>query len=163
MEYRIATMDDLEKIWDKNIARHPNDNRWVRWKKEYIDYNKNNEAITFVVVNGGDPIGEITLITGTNVKAVANKEYLSNGKNIANMNAFRIEKKYEGQGHISKLVSIAEEYAKAHGIDRLTIGVDAVETRNIAIYLHFGYADYIGYEIDHEDDDALVLYYAKNI
>ncbi|MBO7218811.1 MAG: hypothetical protein J6V40_02435, partial [Clostridia bacterium] len=96
MEYRVATIKDLEKIWDKNIKNYPDDNRWVRWKEEYINYNKNNEAITFVVVNNDDPIGEMTLVLKSTVKAVAGKGYLCDNKVVANMNAFRIEKSYEG-------------------------------------------------------------------
>ena len=33
--YRKATQDDLEKIWDKDIARNIGDNRWIRWKEQY--------------------------------------------------------------------------------------------------------------------------------
>ena len=163
MEYRLATLSDLNKIWDKNIQKHPDDLRWVKWKEEYINYNKNNEAKTFVVVKNNEPIGEMTLVLRDSVKAVRNKDYLCNNTDTANMNAFRIEKAYEGQGHISKLHKLVEDYAKTLGIKKLTIGVDANETRNIAIYLHFGYNKYVGYEIDHEENDALVLYYEKNI
>ena len=59
------------------------------------------------------------------------------------MNACRIEKKYEGQGHISKLVKMAEQYAKKQGITYLTIGSEAKESRNLGIYLHFGYTEFI--------------------
>ena len=162
MDYRIASIDDLNKIWDKNIAKHPNDLRWVRWKEEYINYNKNKEAITFVVADGDNPIGEMTLVLKPSVKAVLGKANLCIEGEIANMNAFRIEKQYEGQGHISKLYKLIVDYAKQMGIKKLTIGVEANETRNIAIYLHFGYNKYIGHEID-KDDGALVIYYEKDI
>ena len=162
MDYRIASIDDLNAIWDKNIAKHPNDTRWVRWKEEYINYNKNKEAITFVVADGDNPIGEMTLVLKPSVKAVLGKANLCIEGEIANMNAFRIEKQYEGQGHISKLHKLIVDYAKQMGIKKLTIGVEANETRNIAIYLHFGYNKYIGHEID-KDDGALVLYYEKDI
>ena len=161
MEYRLATLDDLNKIWDKNISSHPNDNRWVRWKKEYIDYNINKQALTYVVVDKGNPIGEVTLILSNECKAVQGKDCLIDSV-TANMNAFRIEKKYEGQGHISKIVKMVEADAKAMGKKYLTIGVEAKETRNIAIYLHFGYTEFLTYEID-ADDNELVLYYRKNI
>ena len=63
---------------------------------------------------------------------------LCDGKRIANMNVFRIDKKYEGQGHILKLVKIAESYAKEKDFTYLTIGSEAKESRNLAVYLHFG-------------------------
>ena len=51
-----------------------------------------------------------------------------------------------------------EAYAKEHGYARLTIGVEAQEARNLAIYLHWGYQEFVMSEMD---GDALVLYYAK--
>lgn len=76
------------------------------------------------------------------------------------MNAFRIEKKYENQGHVSKLVKMAEDYAKQKGITYLTIGSEAKESRNLAIYLHFGYTEFI---TSFDEDGDLVLYYGKKI
>ena len=77
MIYRLATLEDLNNVWDKDIDKHPDDSRYIRWKKEYIDYNLNDEAKTFVAVNdNGEVIGQITLILKTNVKAVINKEKL---------------------------------------------------------------------------------------
>lgn len=32
MDYRKATIDDLNKIWDKDILKNPNDENYVRWK-----------------------------------------------------------------------------------------------------------------------------------
>ena len=48
-----------------------------------------------------------------------------------------LKKKYEGQGHISKLVKMAEQYAKSQGITYLTIGSEAKKSRNLGLYLHF--------------------------
>ena len=165
MIYRLATLEDLNNVWDKDIDKHPDDSRYIRWKKEYIDYNLNNDAKTFVAVsNNGEVIGQITLILKTNVKAVINKEKLCNGLNICNMNAFRCDKEYEGQGHISKLVKLAEKYAKDLGYTYITIGSEARETRNLSIYFHFGYNEYLMSELDDSEEDApLVLYYGKSL
>ena len=38
-EYIISDKDNLEKIWDMNVSSNPGDERWVRWKDEYISYN----------------------------------------------------------------------------------------------------------------------------
>ena len=85
---------------------------------------------------------------------------LCDGKSIANMNAFRIDEKYEGKGHISKLVKMAEQYAKEKGMKFLTIGSEAKESRNLAIYLHFGYTKFITSFVE---DNELVLFYGKYI
>lgn len=158
--YRIATVKDLDKIWDKDISDNNGDERYIRWKEQYIEYNKSCKGTTFVVVNNDEPIGQITILFSPECSAVRGKPMLCNGTNIANMNAFRIEKKYEGQGHISKLVKMAEIYAKEKGVSYLTIGCEAKESRNLAIYLHFGYTEFITSMVE---DNELILYYGKRI
>lgn len=160
MDYRKATIDDLNKIWDKDILKNPNDENYVRWKHQYIENNKLGKCATFVAVDGSEPIGQITVLFSTDCSAVKDRPMLCDGKNRANMNAFRIDKKYEGQGHISKLVKMAEQYAKGHGITYLTIGSEAKESRNLGIYLHFGYTEFITSFVE---DNELVLFYGKKI
>lgn len=160
MDYRKATTTDLNLIWDKDIAKNLGDNRWVKWKEQYIEYNKSGKAITFVAVNNNTPIGQITLILSDECKAVSGKPKLCDNKTVANFNAFRIDKQFEGQGHISRLVKLAEAYAKGLGIKSITIGCEAKETRNLAIYLHFGYTKFVMHEFD---EGELILYYLKEI
>lgn len=161
-EYRKATSEDLEKIWKKDIEKHPNDDRWVGWRREYIDYNRNGEAITFVALYKNEPIGQVTILLSINCKPVLNKILLCNGVDIANFNAFRVDKEFEGRGHISKLVKIAENYAKKLGINTLTIGVGENEIRNQEIYKHFGFNDLIFEEFD-IDENERILYYKKEL
>jgi len=159
-EYRKATIEDLEKIWNKDILDNSGEDCWIRWKRQYIEYNKNGEAATFVVLENDNPIGQITVLFSPNCSAVKGRPMLCDGKEIANMNAFRIEKQYEGQGHISKLVKMAENFAKEKGFKVLTIGSEAKESRNLGIYLHFGYTEFVTHFIE---DDELVLFYKKDI
>ena len=56
--------------------------------------------------------------------------------------------------------TLMEAYAAEAGLDRLTIGVEAAEARNLAIYLHWGYTEFVYSETDCGE---LILYYAKNI
>ena len=158
-DYRVATMSDLELLWDANIAANPGDDRWIRWKDEYIGYNRNGKGVTFAVAVDGVPVGEGTLLLSPDCGAVAGRTELADGLSVANVNALRIIKAHEGRGHISALMRRMEQWALAHGFRRLTIGVEARETRNLAIYLHWGYCDFV--TAAHEDGE-LVLYYAKN-
>lgn len=158
--YRLATPQDLELIWNKNITENRSDVRWVHWKEEYIRYNQTGMAQTYVVVCGEEPVGECTLILSPECKAVRGRLELADGKQIANINALRIAKAYEGQGHISKLMTCVEEAAKAQNITALTIGVEAKETRNLGIYLHWGYDIFI---MSETEDEELVLYYKKEL
>ncbi|MDE6063840.1 MAG: GNAT family N-acetyltransferase [Lachnospiraceae bacterium] len=160
MEYRLASKEELEKIWDFNIAENSGDERWVDWKKEYIGYNLNGEAFTFLVLDADVPIGEGTLILSPACDAIAGRLPLCDGKETANINALRIRKEYEGNGHISKLMREIECYAKNHKITRLTIGVEAKETRNLAIYLHLGFTEFLFSEVE---EGELVLYLGKTL
>lgn len=51
-----------------------------------------------------------------------------------------------------------EASVREMGFTQLTMGVDAAESRNLAIYLHWGYNRFVLGEID---DGELVLFYAK--
>lgn len=160
LTYRLATLQDLEAIWNKNIADNSEDNRWVHWKEEYIRYNRNGMAQTYVVVCEEEPVGECTLILSPECNAVRGRLELADGENVANINALRIDAKYEGQGHVSKLMEYVEAAAKKQNILVLTIGVEAKETRNLGIYLHWGYDTFV---MSETEDDELVLYYRKEI
>lgn len=61
-EYRKATLEDLEKIWNKDIIENHGEECWVRWKKQYIEYNETGKAATFVVLHNGDPVGQISVL-----------------------------------------------------------------------------------------------------
>ena len=144
-KYQEASIIDLNLRWDKNIAENIGDNRWATWKAQCIEDNITGKCKTFVVLYGADPIGEGTL--------VFLPEYVE-------VNALRIDKQHEGKGHISKLVKIMEQYAKNQGYNSTTIGVEAKETRNLGIYLHWGYNNFVKSEIE---DGCLILYYSKEL
>lgn len=164
MELRKASREDLIKIWDKDIAKNPNDDRWKKWKERYIADNEAGKCSTFVAFDGEKPVGQITVLYSTECGSVAGRPLLCNGIDTANMNSFRIEKAYEGKGYISKLVKMGEEDAKARGIKYLTIGAEARESRNLGIYLHWGYDEFVMHEFDDEEEGCpLVVYYRKKI
>lgn len=160
MEYRKATPEDLERIWNRSLAEHPGEECWTRWKDQFITDNRLGNAATFVAVFDGEPVGEGTLLLSPDCRAIRGRTELCDGEQTANINALRIRKEYEGQGHVSALMKHMEAYAKHLGITRLTIGVEAAETRNLGIYLHWGFDSFITTEVDH---GALVLYYGKDI
>lgn len=159
--YRKATLEDLERIWDYQIAQNPDEPRNQRWKESYIDRNIRNRAATYVVVINGEPVGEITL--DYHAEAYGNpsiRPKLADGKKTAYLTALRIRKEFEGYGYISELMRFMEKDAKNKGFTHLSIGVGAEETRNLAIYLHWGYNCFVTAEEDHGE---LVLFYAKGL
>ena len=158
--YQKASLENLEEIWDQNIRDNPEDPRYIRWKKQFIDDNLSGIAATFVVLSGDEPVGEGTLLLSPDCRAIRGRTCLCDGKTSANINALRIRKEYEGQGHISNLMKEMEAYAKRIGIQRLTIGAEARETRNLGIYLHWGFDKFLLCETE---DEEPILYYGKDL
>lgn len=159
-EYVPATEELLKNIWEKNIKANSDDKRWNKWRDEAIANNSCGKSKTFLVLYKGVPVGEGTLLFADDCSAIRGRTMLADGKKTANINALRIEKEHEGKGHISKLVDLMERHAVEHGYRKLTIGVEAKESRNLAIYLHWGFQEFTHSEIE---DGSLVLYYAKKI
>lgn len=157
---RKASREDLERLWDRNIAENPGEECWVRWKRQFIADNESGAAATFAVVIDGEPVGEGTLLFSPDCKAIRGRLELADGKTTANINALRIRKEYECRGHVSALVKEMERYAASLGYRRITIGAEAVESRNLAIYLHWGYGDFV---TAGGEGRELVLYYGKDL
>lgn len=153
-EYRKATLEDLETIWNYHIAENPEDPRYLRWKQDYISRNVEKQAATFVVVKDGVPVGEVTMAYYQS----GSRACLADGCSTGYLQALRIRKEFEGQGHISRLMQVMEVYAVQQGFTCLTIGVEAAETRTLGMYLHWGYDRFVMSEMD---DGELVLFYAK--
>jgi len=147
-KYKEATATDLEMRWDKNISDNKGDDRWVAWKAQSIEDNISGKCKTFVVLYDGNPIGEGTLIFSPQYTEI---------------NALRIDKQHEGNGHISKLVKVMEQYAKDKGYTSLKIGVEEKESRNRSIYLHWGYDTLIESIMSDIEEEGKVLYYSKKI
>lgn len=114
-------------------------------------------------MNGEEPIGEATLLLSPHCGAINGRLTLANGKDIVNINGLRVDKPYRGKGLSTALVKFIEQYAKNSGYKIITIGVEAKETRNIAIYLHWGYDTFVTSEISEIEEEGLVLYYSKKL
>ena len=160
VEYRKATAEDLEIIWDYQIETNPDEPAWIRWKKQFIDDNRSGAAATFVAVVDGVPVGEGTLLFSPDCKAIRGRLELADSKTVTNINALRIREAYEGKGYISALVKFMESYAQEHGYTQITIGAEAVHARNLGIYLHWGYDKFVMSEGEGEE---LTLYYSKTL
>lgn len=157
---RLATDEEFELLWQQNIEAHPDDPRWRAWREEYAASRPAGYSETFAVLSDGKPVGEGTLLYSPACGAIHGRTVLANGGSTANVNALRIQKAYEGRGGISALVRTMEAHARKRGISLLTIGVEAANARNLAIYLHWGYRTLVHTETE---EGSLVLYYAKEL
>ncbi len=159
-QYRKTTEKELCRLWNRSILEHPFDRRYRAWKRAFLQLNRDGTGATFAVLHNGTPVGEGTLLFSPQADAVRGREWLADGVHTANINALRIRKAYEGQGHISALLKEMERYAAARGFTRLTIGVEKHETRSRAIYRHWGYTAFLA---EADEDGEIVLYYAKTL
>ena len=159
-----ATPKLLAERWERNVADNPDDSRWLDWRDQYIAYNQSGMARSYLVLADGIPVGEGTLIFSPACSAVGGRLRLADqseaGISCANINALRIEKPWEGMGAVSRMVRLMESDAREMGITTLTIGVEAAQTRNLAIYLHWGYTRFLFTETE---EGELVLYLAKDL
>ena len=158
--YIPATLELQERKWQKTVDAHPGDARWDNWRTEYRQYYASGMARHFVVVDDDDPVGEGTLLFSPDCNALEGRSELAQMGKIANINGLRIEKQYEGQGHISKLVKAMEEYATQQGYKLMTIGVTNTHTRTKAIYNHLGYTQLV---LAVPEDDIIVEYLGKEL
>lgn len=158
--YKIASADELDLRWERNIAQSHGDERWIAWKNSFVKDNETGKCRTFVILFNDEPVGEGTLLFSPDCEAINGRTELADGISTTNINALRVEKAHEGKGHISKLVTVMEQHAIAAGYQAITIGVEAREARNLGIYLHWGYDTFIKAE---EEEGALVLYYSKRL
>ena len=159
-EYRAASPGEIKRLWIRNIADNPGDTRWIEWREQAIGEFNAGKCVIFAVLHDSEPVGEGTLLLRPDCGAIDGREELANGTDIANINGLRMAKEHEGKGHMSALVKVMEDYARGLGYKRLTIGVEAREARNLAIYLHWGYTDFITPDVE---DGELVLYYGKDL
>ena len=156
--WRACTGDDLTRVWDMNIADHPGSDEWARYRVQAFYHEEKQMAKTYLALRNEKPVGEGTLLFSPDCRAVRGREALADGAYSVNVNGLRIRKEYEGQGYTSRLMKVMEEDAARLGFRMITIGVDAKITRNLAIYLHWGYCSYVMWAWD---DGDLILYYGK--
>jgi len=74
-----------------------------------------------------------------------------------------MDKPHEGKGHMSKLIKVMEQWAKNAGYTTTTIAVEAKNTRNLSIYLHWGYTSFVKYEISEHEEEGMLLFYTKEL
>ena len=158
--FRVAFKEDMGCIWQFNVDMHPGDARWAAWRERSLARHGSGDGVTFVCVVDGMPVGEVTLVISPAHEAIRGRTALADGKQTGNVNALRIAKAYEGRGYASEMFRLLTAYAKEHGMTRLTIGVEACEARNRAIYAHWGFDRFLMRETE---DGEEVLYYAKDI
>ena len=166
---KIGDKKDLLDRWEYLVDIHKGKDIWKKYRDNNIKNFDNGFIIPYYGVLEGKIICEIT--SYINIEAF--KGDINNPKGLLDINmaylaAFRTNKEYEGKGYFSKLYRFVEEDFKKRGYTKLSLGVSPEDVRNIEIYFHLGYKEYIKTVVEKENInnqtiEEYINFYKKNI
>ena len=136
IEVRLASVGEIEAWWNKKISKRPNDFSYKKWKENFVKDNKNGTRKTIFAFDNGKYIGQGTLLLESNDKVLT-------GKGKAEIIKLEILPKYRGRGIATKIFKEIEKLAKKMKIKMLTIGVEPCEVKNMQIYFHWGFTQFL--------------------
>lgn len=155
MEFRKVKIEEFEKL--KKLFPN-NEEMWIKYKKKRLQQLQKQEIDVFVIEDNKDFIGELTV----NYKShQLEKETIPNRR--VYLEAFRVDKKYQGQGLGQKLINHCIYYLTNIGYTEFTIGVE--EDNEVAkhIYFKLGFTNAIDKGHGDEFDPSEYTLYLKDI
>lgn len=162
---KIPSIEEMNKRWNYLINNKENledQYNWIIWKEKAIDNFVSGKTIPYYGFLNDEIICEATVILDESI--VENPVDLVSDKR-AYLSAFRTNKEYEGQGYFSKLFKYMINDLKDKGYEEACLGVEPVEKRNIEIYTHLGFTNYLKKEINTYPDgtEVEVDFYSKRL
>lgn len=159
----------MEQNWEYLEKIHPDNAVWKIYKQRSIKNVRDNKSIVYYGILNGRVISEATAMLSDNPD-IQNIEGLADSSTIY-LSAFRTIEEYQGKGYFSELYKFMENDLKSRGYNKLTLGVEPSEVKNMMIYFKYGFTDYIktAYETEPTENEQaqprkiIVNYYAKNI
>lgn len=168
---RVANREELLKRWDYLIVIHPGNNKWVKFRENALKHYDEKNTISYLGFLNDEIICEATAYIKESafIGDISEPSGLLSD-NMAYLAAFRTNKEFEGKGYFSKLYNFVENDLKQKGYTELSLGVGPEEVRNMEIYFHLGFRNYIKTVIEFEttEDDSskkeeVILFYKKLI
>ena len=162
---KVANKEELIKRWDYLIKIHPNNNSWVVFRKNAIKNFDDGSTISYLGFLNDEIICELTAYIKPSafIGDISEPSGLLSS-DMAYLAAFRTNKEYEGKGYFSKLYKFAESDLKERGYTELSLGVGPEAVRNMEIYFHLGFREYIKTTIEHNSPkDEFINFYKKEI
>lgn len=164
LDVRIATVSEIENWWNEKIDRAPLNNAYKVWKECFVSENVNGKRKTFFVFDNGKYVGQGTLLIWGDDKDLTDHDR-------AEIIKLEINEEYRNKGIATLIYNKIEEYARELDIQYLTIGVEPCEIRNMQIYFHWGFTNFIKVitetyppETQGEEGETItVLCYSKEI
>ena len=160
---KIASLEDIQKKYDYEIAKATNDkSNWIQWKEKTIERFHKGFIISYMGFLEDEIICECTAAIDPSV--VQNSDGLVDDK-TAYLFAFRTNEEYQNQGYFSKLFHFMIEDLKARGYEKVTLGVEPEELKNKEIYQKYGFTEHIKNAQEKYPDGTIinVEYYCKKL
>lgn len=158
---KVADRDELIKRWKYLVEIHSVNNIWEKFKDNALNNFDKDNTISYVGILNDEIICELTAY----IKEEAFIDDIDDYDDLLSeercyLAAFRTNKEYEGQGYFSLLFDYVVEDLKSRGYKELSLGVSPEEVRNMEIYFHLGFRDYIK---STTQDNELILFYKKDL
>lgn len=149
---KIQEFEKLKKLFPDN------EKMWIKYKTMRLEQFEKKEIDIFVIKDNEKFIGEITVSYKSNeleTETIPNKRVY--------LQAFRVDKKYQGKGLGQKLINYCMDYLIGIGYTQFTIGVE--EDNKIAkhIYFKLGFTNAIDKGYGDEFDPSEYTLYLKDI
>lgn len=165
-EFRIPTVAEMERKWDRMIALNPDDvENWTVWKNAAIRGFRQGYEIPYYGFCGEDIICEATAKVGDGPTWDEATPWDGTGlldEHTAYLFAFRTEDKYQGQGYFTGVYKFMEKDLIRRGYTAFTLGVDPEEKKNLGIYTHYGFTELVKTgEVIYPDGSVLTVEYYK--
>ena len=160
---KVASPDEMERKWDYEISRNADDREnWTIWKEEALANLREGKAIPYYGILDGSIICEATAVIDPD--SAQNSEGLIDG-HTAYLCAFRTNEPFRGRGYFSELFRFMMNDLRDRGYTRVSLGVEPADTKNKAIYMHYGFTGYIKTETEKYPDGTVICveYYAKDL
>lgn len=133
---REATIEQVENWWDKQILENADDNSYKVWKESFVSENKSGKRKTFYAWDGNKIVGQGTLVFEGN-----DRNLTGNGR--AEIIKLEVAEDYRNRKISSLIYNYIQDYARQKSLHTLTIGVEPCEVRNMQIYFHWGFTNFI--------------------
>lgn len=168
---KVANREELLKRWDYLIEIHPGNNKWVKFKENALKHYDEKSTISYLGFLNNEIICEATAY-------IKNSAFIGDisepsgllSDSMAYLAAFRTNKEFEGKGYFSKLYKFVENDLKEKGYTELSLGVGPEAVRNMEIYFHLGFRNYIKTVIENElsenqssKQEDVIIFYKKKI
>lgn len=161
---KIASAEEMNAKWDYEINAHSGSDKENRiiWKNRSIENYKRGYTIPYYGILDGFIICEATAMVEP--KVVQNSSGLVDSHTVY-LSAFRTVDKFQGKGYFSKLFHFMIDDLRQKGFTRATLGVEPADKKNKAIYIRYGFSEYIKTGKEYYPDGTVidVEYYGKSL